>query len=89
MTPGGDTGWTKGGAVVIQWCCSGAHQQLVLEGMDSTDQGQAVPVGGPGVHHEEGRLNGRHDAVHQHPVELQDCALLPPQILLEQQAKGD
>jgi len=64
-------------------CCSGAYQQLVLEGMDSIDQSKAVTVGGPGVHHEEGRLNGGHDAVHQHPVELQDCALLPPKVLLE------
>ena len=23
MTPGGDTGWTKGGAVVVQWWYSG------------------------------------------------------------------
>ena len=38
------------------------------------------------MHHEEGRLNGRHDAIHQHPVELQDGALLPPQVLLKEAA---
>ncbi len=73
----------RGGCKLNEGCHNGAHQQLILEGMDSIDQSQAITMGGPCMHHEEGCLNRRHDAVHQHPVELQHCALLPPQVLLE------
>ena len=56
----------------------------MLDGIDGVDKGEAVTVGGPGMHHEEGGLDGRHDAVDQHPVELQHRPLLPLQILLHQ-----
>ena len=53
-------------------------------GRHSVDEGEAIAVGGPCMYHEEGGLDGRHDAVHQHPVKLQHRSLLPLQVLLHQ-----
>ena len=36
---GAARGGGGGGGKLIEGCCSGAHQQLVSEGMDSIDQG--------------------------------------------------
>ena len=59
-----------------------AYQQLILHGVDSIDQSQAVAVGWPGLHHEEGCLDWRHNTVHQDPVKLQHRTLLPSQVVL-------
>ena len=61
-----------------------AHQEVMFDGRDSVNQGKAVAMGGPGMDHEEGRLDGGHDSIDKHPVELQHRPLLPPQVLLHQ-----
>ena len=86
---GGGGGGNQGGGRTLGGAAGGqreghssSHLEVMLHGRDSVDKGEAVAVGGPGMHHEEGSLDGGHDAVHQHPVELQHRPLLPPQILL-------
>ena len=45
-------------------------------------------MGRPSMDHEEGSLDWGHNSVHQHPVELQHCALLPPQVFLHHHANN-